>query len=59
MARSKRQPKEEAKKTPAPKAKKAKKGAFLSLWSKATKNVMKTKDDLVKLAETLKWLKHS
>ena len=64
MARTKQQPKEEepkAKKnfrtkTPAPKAKKAKRGKFLSLYSKATANVLKTKDDFVKLAETLKWL---
>jgi len=59
MARKKQEPKEvkpEVKQEP--KAKKAKKGKdkWLSTWSKATKNVLKTKDDLQKLAETLKWL---
>lgn len=57
MARKKQEPKKvkpEVKQKP--KAKKAKKGKFLSIYSKATKNVLKTKDDLVKLAETLKWI---
>lgn len=39
-----------------PKAKKAKKGKWLDMYSKATENVLKTKDDLVKLAEILKWI---
>ena len=57
MARKKQEPKKvkpEVKQEP--KAKKAKKGKWLDIYSKATKNVFKTKDDLVKLAETLKWL---
>ena len=58
MARKKQEPKEvkpEVKQEP--KAKKAKKGKNrLSIWSKATKNVLKTNDDLQKLVKTLKWL---
>lgn len=57
MARKKQEPKEvkpEVKQEP--KAKKAKKGKWLDMYSKATKNVLKTKDDLRKLGETLKWL---
>lgn len=57
MARKKQEPKEvkpEVKQEL--KAKKAKKGKWLDMYSKATKNVLKTKDDLRKLGETLKWL---
>jgi tRNA(Glu) U13 pseudouridine synthase TruD len=58
MARKKQEPKEvkpEIKQER--KAKKAKKGEkWLYKWSKATKNVLDTRDYLQKLAKILKWL---
>jgi hypothetical protein len=55
MVRKKQEPKKEKPEVKQePKAKKAKKGRkerkkerWLSIWSKATKNVLETKDDLV------------
>ena len=57
MARKKQEPKKEKPKIKQEsKVKKTKKSKWLSMYSKATKNVLKTNDDLRKLAKTLKWL---